>query len=175
MKELKSLIESEFTTKEMNLEDKKWHAEIPNKAGWYFIETNTPLEVFLQLNSPPSEYTNNKGELKKCKNYNLASRTEALVESLISSKIIIEREGLRPIYSGISKNLLNRAREHTFAHKGTAALALFNYNVLKQYKWTFNYKENTLPFSTNKHRNIILKLGEQIWRANNGWPILCSS
>ena len=102
-------------------------------------------------------------------------KNRCLVESLPISDIIIEREGMRPIYSGMAKNLLNRAREHTFAHKGTAGLALTNYNELKQYKWTFNYKENTLPFSSNKHRNIILKLGEQIWRSNNGWPILCYS
>lgn len=175
MNRLKLLIDNKFMAKEINLENDKWHFELPNTAGWYFIETDTPLEIFLELNSPPSEYINAEGELKKCRNYNIASRTEALVGGLLGLDIIIEKEGNRPIYSGMTQNILSRAREHTFAHKGTAGLALSNYSELNRYKWMFYYKINTLPFSTNKHRDIILKLGEQIWRANNGWPILCSS
>jgi len=174
MEKLKSIVESRFLKKEISLDDDQWHLDIPNQPGWYFVETDTPLEVLLRLSSPPSEYTNNEGELKKCRNYNISSRAEALVKSLLSDDIVIERDGMRPIYSGMAKNLLNRAREHTFAHKGTAGLSLSNYPELKPYKWAFNYIENTLDFSSNMHRNIILKLGEQIWRANNGWPILCS-
>lgn len=175
METLRSIIESNFIAQNIDLGNNQWHLNIPSEAGWYYIETDTPLEVFLRLDSPPSEYINEDGEVKKCKNYDIASRTETLVSGLETGGVIIERDGVRPVYSGMAKNLLNRAREHTFGHKGTAGLALANYSELANYNWTFRYKINELEFSSNKHRNIILKLGEQVWRANNGWPILCSS
>jgi hypothetical protein len=175
MKSLRSIIETDFLEKTIDLSNNQWHLNIPSEAGWYYIETDTPLEVFLQLDSPPSEYMNDDGEVKKCKNYDIPLRTEKLVTGLETGGVIIERDGIRPVYSGMAKNLLNRAREHTFGHKGTAGLALANYQKLRCYNWTFRYKVNKLLLSSEKHQNIILKLGEQIWRANNGWPILCSS
>jgi len=175
MDKLRSIIESDFSKQTIDLSNDQWHRVIPNQAGWYYLETDAPLEVFLQLESPPSEYINEDGEEKKCRNYDISSRSETLVTGLETDGIIIDRAGTRPVYSGMAINLLNRAREHTFGHKGTAGLALANYRELAEYTWTFRYMENNLQYSSKKHRNIILKLGEQIWRSNNGWPILCSS
>jgi len=88
---------------------------------------------------------------------------------------IIGDETYRSVYSGMAKNLLNRAKQHTFSHPGTAGLALANYQELGGYKWTFHYLPNTIDPISNAHKIITLKLGEQIWRFNNGWPILCAS
>jgi len=51
---------------------------------------------------------------------------------------------------------------------------LANYQALFAYEWNFHYIENTLPSASPAHRDITLKLGEQVWRAIHGWPLLCS-
>ena len=73
------------------------------------------------------------------------------------------------------KNILDRAKDHTFGHPGTAALAISKYTELVKYRWEFHYMEYNLKYqSPSDERDIIaLKLGEEIWRANNGWPLLC--
>lgn len=142
MDTLRAIIESDFLEKAIDLGNDQWHLEIPNQAGWYYIETNAPLDDFLQLDSPPSEYINEDGEVKKCRNYDIASRTETLVTGLETDGVIIERDGVRPVYSGMAINLLNRAREHTFGHKGTAGLALANYPELAEHTWIFRFNKS---------------------------------
>jgi len=174
MHALKSLLTSKFSGRSIDLKNEQWHHGVPNKSGWYFVETDAPLSVLTALPSPPSEYTNEDGELKKCRNYDIPARAKALASALGEESIVISRKGLRPVYSGMAKNILNRAREHTFAHQGTAELALANYQALFAYEWNFHYIENTLPSASLAHRDITLKLGEQVWRAIHGWPLLCS-
>ncbi|HFQ5086802.1 TPA: hypothetical protein ACGUVT_004420 [Vibrio vulnificus] len=168
MKQLQDLISSDFTEAKIDLDKSDWHAEIPNKPGWYFLATDIPLEILKGLPAPPKTYVNEAGETKNCKNYNLGQRAR----SLFDSPLIISNLGLTPVYSGMAKNLKNRAREHTFGHKGTAALALSNYSCLYKYNWSFYYLENQFKTSSKASEKIMLKLGEEMWRANNGWPIL---
>ncbi|QCG68119.1 hypothetical protein [Pseudomonas veronii] len=174
MNSLKKLLETTFTVRSINFDNDKWHHGLPNKSGWYFVETDAPLNVLTALPSPPSEYTNDAGVIKKCRNYDIKARAKALESALGQDSKIIYNEGLRPVYSGMANNILNRAREHTFGHHGTAGLALAKYNTLFGYQWKFHYIENTLPSHSPAHKEITLKLGEQIWRANYGWPLLCS-
>ncbi len=171
---LKALINSQYSVVSIDLTNPEWHREIPSRCGWYFIETGTPLNILCNLPSPPFEYTNEKGEVKKCKNYNISVRVQAFASTLDEESIVISGAGLRPVYSGMAKNLLNRAREHTFFHQGTVGLALTNYRELTVYAWNFHYAENSLPTASAAHRDITLKLGEQFWRALHGWPLLCS-
>lgn len=174
MKELSDLMLSEFQVKDIDLNNSQWHLDIPNEPGWYFIKTNTPNDVLVNLISPPSEYTNDDGDQKRCRNYNISSRVKSLSDSINVSGVVIGGENHRPVYSGMTKRLLNRAREHTYAHLGTAGLALANYPELRRYDWKFYYLTNSLQYLSNAHGRTMLKLGEQIWRANNGWPILCA-
>ncbi|ACV26670.1 MULTISPECIES: hypothetical protein [Kangiella] len=173
MQEITSMLASKFKVKDIDFDNSQWHLAIPSSSGWYFIETNTPIEVLVNLSSPPSKYTNNDGDQKKCRNYNISSRAGSLL-SCVGSDGVIGGQSFRVVYSGMAKNLLNRAREHTFAHLGTAGLALANYQEIKDYDWKFHYLINTIVPASKAHRNVILKLGEQIWRASNGWPILCA-
>ena len=64
MHAIKSLITSKFSGRSINLKNEQWHHGVPNKPGWYFVETDAPLSVLTALPSPPSEYTNEDGELK---------------------------------------------------------------------------------------------------------------
>ena len=167
MHKITSVIESIFNSHVIDFNNPKWHHEIPSNSGWYFIETNMPDKVFIGLATPPKHYKNDNGESKKCRNYNIPARAKPLGSIPSQDGLVIKREGIRPVYSGKTKNLLSRAREHTFGHLGTAGLALANYPELSEYKWVFNFLENPFPSTSNPHQNIILKLSEQIWRAKN--------
>lgn len=173
MQNIHSLLKTPFSCKEIDLRNNQWHIGIPNRAGWYFIETNAPLDILTKLPAPPSIYTNDDGKEKMCRNYNISARAQALI-AIADSGIVISGTEFRYVYSGMAKNLLNRAREHTFGHRGTAGLALANYPELLLYRFKFHYLENSIPKLSSAHADVTLKLGEQIWRASNGWPILCS-
>lgn len=68
METLRSIIASGFLEQTIDPGNDQWHRNIPNRAGWYYIETDG---------------------------------------------VIIERDGVRPVYSGMAINLLNRARKIT--------------------------------------------------------------
>jgi len=173
MQNLKEIISSNYSFVTIDLSNNNWHINIPSMPGWYFIETDVPISVFVNLSPPPSEYVNDKGETKKCRNYNLSARAKSHSDDIEKNNLIINSSGKRVVYSGIHKHLMNRAREHTFAHPGTAALALCRYPELKDYNWVFNYRE--LSSCKNfSNADLVLKLGEQMWRAIYGWPLLCS-
>lgn len=173
MKDLREIVISNYSSVVIDLNNNDWHINIPSMPGWYFIETDVPISVFVNLSAPPSEYTNDEGETKKCRNYNLSARAKSHRDDIEKNSLIINSDGIRAVYSGIHKNLMNRAREHTFAHPGTAALALCRYPELKEYKWSFRYKELS-SFNNFSNADLALKFGEQMWRANYGWPLLCS-
>ena len=174
MQKLSTIVETKFAKYEIDFNNKKWHHGIPNTSGWYFIETNTPVKIFKELESPPKHYKNRNGVKKKCRNYNISKRARAIEAFPIQVGLIITKNNIRPIYSGMAINLMARAREHTFGHPGTAGLALANYSSITEYTWYFQYLENPFDSLENNHRNIILKFGEQIWRSKNGWPLLCA-
>ena len=173
MENLKKILSSSYSSVVIDLNNNNWHVNIPSMPGWYFIETDVPISVFVNLSDPPSEYVNDEGETKKCRNYNLSARAKSHSDDIGKNSLIINGAEKRAVYSGIHKNLMNRAREHTFAHPGTAALALCRYPELKDYNWFFNYKELS-SYNNFSNADLALKLGEQIWRAIYGWPLLCS-
>ncbi|MBM2838998.1 MAG: hypothetical protein HW415_1623 [Deltaproteobacteria bacterium] len=60
MEALRNLITLPFQVRTIDFGNKQWHLGIPNKAGWYFIVTNAPVNVLEAIDSPLSEYTNSK-------------------------------------------------------------------------------------------------------------------
>lgn len=176
MNELRALLQAPFTQREIDFTDAQWHIGIPSESGWYFIQSDAPAQVLSNLPSPPAFYLNDEGERKKCKNYDIRTRAMSLAEIAGLQSVVLGGSVIRTVYSGKTKNLLNRAREHTFSHPGTAGLALAKdeYLPLRNYTWSFHYQCNTRPYVSLAHRDVILKLGEQIWRSNNGWPLLCA-
>jgi hypothetical protein len=173
MEQLRKLMMSSFDGRDIDLVDEAWHHGIPAQAGWYFIETDTPSFVLMNLPSPPSEYTNENGKQKKCLNYDIGSRATAMA-TIGDNALVINGAGLRAVYSGMATSLISRARDHTFAHRGTAGLALANYEPLRRFQWRFRYLQNSVPTLSPAHQEVLLRLGEQLWRATHGWPLLCS-
>lgn len=88
----------------------------------------------LAKTSQPSEYKNDDGKIKKCKNYNIPARASALASVLGEESIVISIIGLRPVYSELANSIFNRARKHSFTHQGTTGLALANYQALFSFK-----------------------------------------
>jgi len=174
MDALKALLRSGFETMTIDLRNDRWHKDLTTGAGWYFITTDTPISVLTNVPSPPSEYTNEDGEQKKCGNYDIRSRARTMAALIQDTGILCSGDGVRPIYSGMAKSIVDRARDHTFAHRGTAGLALAYYESLFPFRWTFHYLSMNLPVQSPAHRDILLRLGEQMWRATHGWPLLCS-
>ena len=175
MEILRKSIYSKFLILKIDMEKENWNREIPSSAGWYFITTNAPKSVFRNLNSPPSEYKNKNGKLKKCRNYNLMARAESHGSEEGKNTIVIPESDEYAIYSGYAKSLKSRSREHTFAHEGTAGLSLANYEQLKKYCWKFHYKILSDTAIEYENHDIVLRLGEQMWRSKHGWPLLCSA
>lgn len=158
----------------MDLAKSDWHtkASVPDAPGWYFIRTNTPVAVLTKQVRPFTHYRTKKKNLERpTKNYDIAARADRFTENLK------DYWNLTEVYSGIATSLLSRAREHTIPDAGTAGLALGHYPALRAYKWTFHYfllDELEIPAVPARARAIMLRLGEQAWRAENGWPLLCS-
>ena len=171
MQKLAALIESKFVGKNIDFTDSKWLPEIPVCPGWYFLETNTPTDVLARLPHPASNYINANGDEKKCGNYDISSRAEKLTGVC---DFVINNGPVRAVYSGMANDIRGRARDHIFAHPGTAALALSNYIEIQNYDWVFYYLINNIKSESQAHEKVILKLGEEIWRSHNGWPILCA-
>ena len=161
-----------YACADIDFDDKKWHLKLGidgKKAGWYFFETTTPYGVLKELEAPPTHYWNKAGERKKVGNYDLGARARRYspsLEELFSG----ER-----VYSGIRKDLRERARDHVFGHIGTGCLALSNYSVLREHSWKFWYAciDDFGPECSQV--DLVLNIGEQIWRAHYGWPVLCVS
>ena len=137
MQRLLGLIRSEFKYKKIDFENDKWHRNLPNTSGWYLLSTNTPFEVFTSLPAPPSMYKNKDGETKKCRNYNIKSRAQTFSKSAECYMPRINEQSMQVVYSGKAKNILDRAKDHTFGHPGTAALAISKYTELVKYRWEF--------------------------------------
>ena len=167
---LRSYIEGPYVSVAIDLRNESWHARarVPAEPGWYFIETSAPLEVLARQALWQRRYTQMSGKVVAVKNYDLAARCARY------DPAHARYWNTRFVYSGRTSNLQARAREHTFADPGTAALALSHYPELADYDWSFNYRTLAQFMPDCPNPAVLLHLGEQIWRAKNGWPVLCA-
>lgn len=170
MDTLKTYLLGKYNKITIDFSNRSWHTKacIPNKSGWYYIETNTPLDILKQQPLWANQYTTKRsGALAGVKNYNLQTRCSRFDSSLA------QYWNTTLVYSGLASNLQSRAREHTFADPGTGGLALEKYPELHEFEWFFHFitLEGLMPNCQNP--GCLLLLGEQVWRSHNGWPILC--
>ncbi|MGL4318532.1 MAG: hypothetical protein ACRCTL_18195 [Pseudomonas sp.] len=171
MQNLTKLFESHYSAAQIDLTDPGWYMNcgIPSEAGWYFITTNTPIEVLARQELWASTYITKKAKASaKVKNYNLKIRAIRFSskQPQVWSKVAV--------YSGKTSDLRARAKEHTFPDPGTAGLAIAKYPELQKYEWVFNYHLRSRLNEPLVPPDVTLLLGEQIWRATNGWPVLCA-
>jgi hypothetical protein len=123
---------------------------------------------------PPDELKQVGGP-KGRHHYNIPERVRAsLVLQNFQACILPEHiSSFYVIYFGEAANLKARAREHISGHDETGCLALGNYSKLHRYKWYFSF--SLLPFEKRlKKDKLVRVVGEQLWRAKHGWPILCA-
>ena len=161
-KAILNFIEASLQMVEMSFEDSSWRADLPSGPGWYFIETNTPPDVFIKVGNP-----------KGIRHYNIPEKVNASrYLKRFGACILPVGNSFYFIYSGEAKNLKARAREHVSGHSKTGCLALENYPLLYQYEWRFHF--TPCDFDENPNDSKLLRIfGEQIWRSKYGWPILC--
>lgn len=170
MHALRKFLKGKYTRVAIKLDKPGWHTQtgVPPEQGWYYIETDAPLEILARQALCDRQYTTKiSGARADVKNYDLKKRCERFDAALA------EYWNTRYVYSGYASNLQSRAREHTFADPGTGGLALSNYAELHDFDWCFCYRTlgEFMPDCPNP--DMLLRLGEQIWRSENGWPILC--
>jgi hypothetical protein len=153
------------------LDNESWvaNAGIPSEPGWYFVRTNCPVQVLQDQQLWAQTYVKvRSGESAKVRNYDLAAR------SLRYSDDLSAYWNIKEIYSGMASDLRARAREHTFADPGTAGLALSKYPMLRNHDWTFGFITLRRFSQSISCQEMVLRLGEQLWRSKNGWPLLCA-
>ncbi len=166
MNRLSEILKNGFVSIEIDLLKKpRWHLDtIPSEPGWYFIETTAPIDIIRAVGDP-----------KENRNYDMPQKiidSQYLIDNDLSIKQIKEQPYI--VYSGEAENLLNRAREHSFGGKGTACLAIDKYPSLKSYNWCFSYLTCKSYSPDSMGDKGLRNFGEQIWRSQNGWPVLCS-
>lgn len=172
MQELAAFLRDSPRLVQINFSDKKWHinGSIPNEPGWYFIRTDAPVDVLVQQRLWSETYRQSiTGRLARVKNYRIGDRA-ARYDPQCPRFWNIEE-----VYSGLAKSLRDRAREHTFADPGTGGLALSKYPELADYSWTFGFFKLRDHILNGQSEWIALRIGEQIWRSKNGWPLLCAA
>lgn len=169
MKDLAAYLRKISSCVNMDLADREWarKARIPGKAGWYFIHTNAPLEVLTRQALWGETYTRKDGATARVRNYDIAARAGRYQPDLAAYWNISD------VYSGMHSNLLSRAREHSFPDPGTGALALSKYPELASFEWQFYFVTFERFCGETSCNKMLLHLGEQMWRAQNGWPLLC--
>lgn len=171
MNTLSEYLDGYYSCVQIDLCDKDWHtkAEIPSESGWYFIRTNSPIQVLCKQELWSETYvTKRKGEIRRVSNYNLAQRARRFSTDLASFWNTTE------VYSGMASDLLARAREHTFPDPGTAGMALSRYPQLQAYEWVFGYITLKRFRANSSCNDMLLHLGEQLWRSKHKWPVLCA-
>ena len=163
LKVILEIMETGRKSVEMSFETDDWRTIIPSSPGWYFIETDTPPDIFKNVGSPIGQ-----------RHYDIPKKVlESLALKKYGACILPTTDNpFYFIYSGEAKNLKARAREHMSGHPKTGCLALVNYESLHLYNWKFHF--TLCPISKDPNESKLLRtLGEQVWRAENGWPILC--
>lgn len=170
MQNLLDYLESTHSSVQMDLENRQWHLKsgIQNDPGWYFISTNTPIEVLAAQALGSKLYRKARTEeWATVKNYDLQARASRCTPDV--KKYFSERA----VYSGLAADLRTRAREHCFPDPGTGALALANYDALRSYEWIFHYLTLKRFQADRRCDALMLRIGEQLWRSKYGWPVLC--
>lgn len=171
MDTLAAYLDGYYSCAQIDLCDKEWHtnARIPSESGWYFIRSNAPVQVLCEQEIWGATYvTKRKAETKAVRNYNLSERACRFAPDLSSFWNTTE------VYSGMASDLLARAREHTFPDPGTAGMALSRYPALRTYEWIFGFMTLKRFRPNTSCNDMLLHLGEQIWRSKHKWPILCA-
>jgi hypothetical protein len=170
MKDLLAHLQRICSCANMDVVDRAWAPKcgIPGKAGWYFIRTNAPLAVLCRQSLWSKTYVREDGQTASVKNTDIAARASRYQEDLA------RYWNLSEVYSGMASNLLSRAREHTFPNPGTGGLALSRYPELAGFEWQFFFVTMDRFSKEYSCADMMLRLGEQVWRAANGWPLLCS-
>ncbi|MFH1911926.1 MAG: hypothetical protein ABIK91_07885 [Pseudomonadota bacterium] len=130
---------------------------IPPKPGWYFIKTNTSISQF--ENVGPSTVKGHK-DIPGCIEFTKDLKNHGL-------DIISQSNGMRVVYNGEAESLRKRAKEHFFGKPGAYCLGIGDYPTWESNNWEFCFIK-----SPTKDKALRL-YGEQLWRAVNGWPILC--
>ncbi|WP_313699659.1 hypothetical protein [Achromobacter sp.] len=155
-----------FTRIELSPKNKGWWTSIPAVPGWYAIETTAPAAK-LEALVPAANCE---------KHYNFSRRVTATALLQSFNEIILpSSEGQSyVVYSGEGRNLKSRAREHTHGDKGTGCLGLSGYDSLTKYTWTFLYRTCEAHVPGANGDKLLRTLLEQRWRAQHGWPLLCS-
>ena len=156
---------------QVDLTDPWWYSrwDINRGPGWYFIRTDTPVEVLCRQRLWCASYIPRQAEVSRLtRNYNIAGRASRYADNTK------ENWNVNEVYSGMAMSLIDRAREHTFTGPGTAGLALGRYPELAKYSWTFGFLRLDRMDAPPSGHEVLLRLGERIWRASNGWPLLCS-
>jgi len=171
MQSLSAYLDSYTSCVNMQLDFKAWNSEarIPSEPGWYFIRTDAPVKVLQQQRLWATTYTKKRSlEQVAVRNYDIAARARRYATDLARFWNIYE------VYSGMASSLKARAREHTFPDPGTAGLALSMYPALRNHEWLFGYVTLSRFATGISCPEMLLRLGEQVWRAKRGWPLLCS-
>lgn len=171
MNKLRIYLSGNFSRIPIDFSKRNWHtaAKIPSEPGWYFIETNTPFEILSRQSLWSRQYKKKRtGTVTDVKNYDLQARCTRYDSTLA------HYWNTTLVYSGLASNLQSRAREHTFADPGTGGLALEKYPELHEFDWCFHYTTLNSFMPNCPNPGVLLLLGEQVWRAQNGWPILCA-
>lgn len=171
MDDLSTYLDGTHSSVQIDFRNDQWHLDggIPSKPGWYYISTNAPVSLLQQQALWSSTYPRvTDQKIVKVKNYDLQKRANRY--SIGLSKYF----NTRGVYSGLASNLLSRAREHTFADPGTAGLALAKYAPLHEHEWIFHFVTLGRFMADCQCKEVLLRLGEQSWRAKHGWPVLCA-
>ncbi|MCA8285233.1 hypothetical protein LGN21_37190 [Burkholderia cepacia] len=170
MKDLTAYLRSICSCANIDFEDQGWasNADIRAEPGWYFIRTTAPLDVLQRQTLWGSLYTRADGKVAKVNNINIAARAARYSSDLQSYWNVTD------VYSGMASKLHDRTREHTTPDPGTGGLALARYPELHQFQWQFFFVTLRRFREEISCTDMLLRLGEQMWRAENGWPLLCS-
>lgn len=171
MNDLATYLDSTHSSVQIDLWNDQWHRHggVPNKPGWYYISTNAPVGLLQQQTLWSATYSRAKDhQVTKVRNYDLQQRANRYSDDLS------QYYNTKGVYSGLASKLQTRAREHTFADPGTAGLALSKYPALHDYEWIFHFVTLDRFMADCQCKEVLLRLGEQVWRSKYGWPVLCA-
>ena len=138
------------------------------------MRTDAPAGVLQRLHPQTTIYTTKKDQIEaKVKNIDIPKRAARYTEALAHYWNVTE------VYSGMASNLRARAEQHTLPDPGTDGSALSRYPELVDYSWLFglvrlDHLQDVIGMHLSSgSADMLLRLGEQVWRARHDWPLLC--
>lgn len=137
---------------------------IPAASGWYVIRTTASDDAIAHLlPQQPGGHNRIKDRLERIAPLQSAGLTA-----------VRDADGWWPVYTGHAKNLRSRAHEHLKGHPKTGCLALAQYGgELGDTQWEFRFTTVAALDLKLEDCQPLRILGEQLWRARFGWPVLC--